>query len=397
MSSFAELLSLRDMARQAQRERPQIPLALATLIAVDGSSYRQPGARMLCDAEGRVLSGAISGGCLEADVAHRAEAVCASGVGTLTAYDLREDLETIWGFGTGCDGVAHVLLSPWVSASANAMDEAIAAASARESGVLHTVVTSPDPSRIAHTAFVSAEHIHAHDSLAHTVMRTRAPLLALHGREQLFVVPVQPPPHVLVIGASRGAEAFANVAVATGWQITIVDHREEALHELRLPAETQRLTIQPDDAPALMVPQRGLNDMRTCIALCTHRFEHDLAWLTAALPTALPYIGLLGSRQRATRLLRALTASGVALRARDRARIFAPIGLDLGGDSPQSIALAAIAEMHAVLHARPAGSLRERQMPLHTRSITPDLGADSADVTCALPVRHMRTPRKELL
>ncbi len=394
MSSFAEWVALRDAARRAASERPQVPLALATLVAVNGSSYRQAGARMLCDADGRVLAGAISGGCLEADVAQRVASVCASGGSTLTAYDLREDLETIWGFGTGCDGVAHVLLSPVDLAISAAIDAALSAATARVSGVLETVVVSSDVSRIGRTTFIRSDEIIAHQAIARTVLHTNAPLLATQHNEQVFGAPVQPPPQVVVIGASRGAEAFAEVAVAAGWRVTIVDHRSEALHALELPVQTTRIAMQPDNAPALLTSQRGFNDSRTCIALCTHRFEHDLTWLAAALRTSVPYVGLLGSRQRAARLLRALGDTGHRLRARDRARIYAPIGLDVGGDSPQSIALAAIAEMHAVLHARPAGSLRERQTPLHTRTSTPELGADVAAVACVLPSRTMRSPRR---
>ena len=105
-------VSLADDLRTARATRPTVPLALATLVAVEGSSYRQPGARLLVDAEGRVLAGAVSGGCLEGDVAARAAEVCAPGAGRRLTYDLRADLETIWGFGAACDGVAHLLLEP---------------------------------------------------------------------------------------------------------------------------------------------------------------------------------------------------------------------------------------------------------------------------------------------
>ena len=107
MSGLEELLSA---ARKARTERPLVPMALATLYAVEGSSYRQPGARLLVDAEGRVLAGAISGGCLEGDVALHAASVSASGLARCLTYDLRDDLQAIWGFGAMCNGVAHLLL-----------------------------------------------------------------------------------------------------------------------------------------------------------------------------------------------------------------------------------------------------------------------------------------------
>src|SRR5687767_4338060 len=109
VTGFAALVRAADAARAL---RPDTPLALATLVAVEGSSYRQPGARLLVDAESRVLAGAISGGCLEGDVAARAGEVCGSGQPALLRYDLRDDLEAIWGFGSACDGIATILLEP---------------------------------------------------------------------------------------------------------------------------------------------------------------------------------------------------------------------------------------------------------------------------------------------
>ncbi len=403
MSAHVELVHLQDASVRARRERPNVPLALATLVAVDGSSYRQPGARMLCDAEGRVLAGAISGGCLEADVAQRAASVCASGVGALVSYDLREDLETIWGFGTGCDGLAHIVLAPWGDGAA--FRDALQASQEREFGVLLTVVAAVDPRAVGGTWFErsrASKHpsaaVECADSLrervVQTVRRTGSPFLATDDSgARLFGAPVQAPIHVLVIGASRGAEAFAHAAHSAGWLVTVVDHREAALEDLALPSGSARLACRPEEVSDALASGRCLADERTCYALCTHRFDHDLVWLRALLATRVPYVGILGSRQRAIRLLRALMESGTTLRARDRSRVHAPIGLDIGGDSPQSIAIAAIAEMHAVLHARPGGPLRERQAPLHTRTTTPSFASDIAAMTCPPTGVAGTTPR----
>ncbi|MFY7923768.1 MAG: XdhC family protein, partial [Gemmatimonas sp.] len=135
MTGFVELARAAHAARQA---RPQVPLALATLVQVDGSSYRQPGARLLVDAEGRVLAGAVSGGCLEGDVAARAADVCASGRAARFMYDLRADLESIWGFGARCDGVAHLLLEPLTDWRWMAQAEAVRAR--RQGGAVVTVL-----------------------------------------------------------------------------------------------------------------------------------------------------------------------------------------------------------------------------------------------------------------
>lgn len=397
----SELASLLQSALSARLERPDVPLALATLVSVDGSSYRQPGARMLCDAEGRVLVGAISGGCLEGDVAQRASAVCASGRGSVVAYDLREDLETIWGFGTGCEGVAHILLAPLTDLSP--LEDARIESEARGSGVLLTTVESGDPQRVGALSFVrdaapalammSAVSARVQDTVCHTDQPYLGVQTTAFGVERLFGTPVRPAVHVIVVGAARGAESFARLAQAVGWRTTVVDHRAAVLDSLELPAATVRRTIAAEHAASAVRDGTVMIDKRSVFALCTHRFDHDQVWLEAAMATESPYIGVLGSRQRATRLVRALTDTGRPLRARDRARLFAPIGLDIGAESPDEIGLAAIAEIQAVLQSRPGGSLRDRTTPLHARTETPVPTTDTFAIVCQHPLTPPRDRR----
>jgi xanthine/CO dehydrogenase XdhC/CoxF family maturation factor len=376
--THAELTALLHAGRAARRDRPAVPLALATLVAVAGSSYRQPGARLLCDADGRVLAGAISGGCLEGDVAERAGAVCATGDPVLLRYDLREDLETIWGFGTGCDGVAHVLLAPLPSLEV--LEAAAAHAAARRHGAL---LTTLDGDGAGVTRFLADG---AHDARGaaelgafDTVLRTGAPRLEA-STPRTFVAPVPPPPHLVVIGATRGAEAMVRIARAVGFDVTLVDHREAALAALALPEDVETRVIAPEHADEAYRDGGALpGDARVAIALCTHRFEHDAAWLRAALATQAPYVGVLGSRQRAARLLGLNDVTSPRLLA----RVYAPIGLDVGGESPDEIALAAVAEAQAVLQGRPGGSLRERRAPLHTRTQTPVVDSPALDAISA--------------
>ncbi len=397
----SELVSLLQSALSARLERPDVPLALATLVAVDGSSYRQPGARMLCDADGRVLAGAISGGCLESDVAQRAAGVCAMGHGSVFSYDLREDLETIWGFGTGCEGVAHILLAPLTDLSP--LEDARIESEARGNGVLLTTVASGDARRVGALSFVrdAAPALATMPTVSarvqDTVRHTDRPYLGEQstpfGVEKLFGSPVRPPLHVIVVGASRGAESFARVAHAVGWRITVVDHRNDMLEALELPSGATRRVVAAEHATIALRDGTIVADARSVFALCTHRFDHDQHWLEAAIATESPYIGLLGSRQRASRLVRTLAEAGRPLRARDRARLFAPIGLDIGGESPDDIGLAAISEMQAVIESRPGGSLRDRTTPLHARTTTPSLNTDTFAIACPNPVTPPRDRR----
>jgi xanthine dehydrogenase accessory factor len=363
--THAELVTLLQAAREARLARPTVPLALATLVAVEGSSYRQPGAYLLCDAEERVLAGAISGGCLEQDVAARAPEVCATGRAVLHAYDLREDLETIWGFGSGCDGVAHVLLAPL--ATFDALEAAVAAGIERTPGALWHALADNASTSLGDVRFVRAHEPSPGDL-----------------GSEWFVAPMHPPVHLIIVGATRGAEAMARIAHVTGWRITVVDHRDAVLGALSLPhaapGPVTRAVVHPDHAATWLTTHAPAVDSRTAIALCTHRFEHDLAWLHAALHTPAPYVGVLGSRQRAARLIATLDENAPTARA----RVYAPLGLDLGGDSPDEVALSAVSEVQAVLHHRPGGSLRHRQTPLHTRTETPQLHSEPVIASCTI-------------
>ncbi len=408
MSGFSQLARAAAVALAA---RPSVSLALATLLQVDGSSYRQPGARLLVDAEGRVLAGAISGGCLEGDVAARAADVCASGRGVRLRYDLRADLEAIWGFGAACDGIAHVLLEPLPDPSWLADVERIRAG--RQNGAVLTVLDGHGGGRSCAVLEGDAatgswrsigsrvEHMAEADLLTCTraVQRTGHPMLhhQRHDGSALFIEPLEAPIALHVIGAGRGAEAFVRIARTLEWEVTVIDHRPAVLAELDLPSGVSTHVAradQPDVVSALLASLP--HDGRTAIALLSHIFEVDRAWLTALLPLSVAYVGVLGSRLRAGQLLEAVALAlhdrGTSLTERMRHRLHAPIGLDLGGESPASIALSAIAEIEAVMHDRPAGFLRERQSPIHARTPTPRLLGPDGPVSMSCDIGFDERP-----
>lgn len=354
-------------ARQARIDRPSVPLAVATLFAVDGSSYRQPGARLLVDADGRVLMGAISGGCLEGDVSAHAKTVCDSGVAMRLTYDLSDDLESIWGFGAMCDGVAHILVEPLGDASW--LENATALRRDRKHGALITVLDG------AHTGTSDARDCHpsirsAAAALITLAAHTKLPAfgtISLEGSDvRCFVDPIIPPVALIIVGAGRGAEAFASIAHSMGWTVSVIDHRPFVLESVELPPGTLRFAARAHGGL-----QHISVDGRTAVALLTHQFDVDAEWLTRLLPLSLGYVGVLGSRLRAQQLVDTLQEKGLDITPRMTRMLHAPIGLDLGGESPESIALAAIAEIESVMHDRPGGPLRERQSPIHTRTPTP--------------------------
>lgn len=369
MSGYEDLLRA---ARDAQTARPGVPLAIATLHAVDGSSYRQPGARLLVDADARVLAGAVSGGCLEGDIATHASAVCASGIPKRLTYDLRDDLQTIWGFGAMCDGVAHILLEPLHDGAW--LESACALRATRRGGALVTVLEETVNGGTREVQLCAPEFAAAAAQLIETATHTtHCSSGDVHvGGETVrcMVDPLLPPVSLVLIGAGRGAEAFATIARTLQWRVTVIDHRPFVLQSVTLPEDVTRISARAEDGLAHVTV-----DSRTAIALLTHQFAIDAEWLSRVLPLPIGYVGVLGSRLRASQLIDSLREGGLIFTPRMERMLHAPIGLDLGGESPESIALAAIAEIEAIMHARPGGSLRERQSPIHARTPTPHVSS----------------------
>ncbi len=316
----------------------------------------------------------MSGGCLEADIALRAADVCSSGQSVRLRYDLRADLETIWGYGAACDGIAHLLLEPlptgkpWF-ATAEAIRQR------RNGGAVVTMLSATGGSSavVVDDQVVSATM----QPLLDAAYRTASSLMVeLDDERSVFVDPLIAPIALHLVGAGRGAEAFARIATTLGWSVSILDHRPALLESLDVSSDVQRVAVRGADGirEALLSLPR---DARTAVALLSHVFELDAAWLEACLQEPVGYIGLLGSRSRGAQLLERVSTNfetaGTPLAPRLRQRVYAPIGLDLGGEDPASIALASIAEIEAVLHGRPGGFLRERLSPIHTRTPTPRL------------------------
>ncbi|NCW45789.1 MAG: hypothetical protein EBV77_10075, partial [Gemmatimonadaceae bacterium] len=316
MSGFVELARAAQAARLA---RPDVPLALATLVQVDGSSYRQPGARLLVDADGRVLAGAVSGGCLEGDVAARAAEVCASGQAIRLTYDLRSDLEAIWGFGARCDGIAHLLLEPLPDWRWMAQVEGVRARrhggavmtmlDARGSGATCAVLDGDPAMGRWHMLHDEARRVPLADlgRLALTARRTGHAMLHELGDDvSVFIEPLIPPVALHCVGAGRGAEAFARIAHTLGWQVTILDHRPALLEGLVVPDGVTLRQVRQLDAVQVAIDELPHDD-RTAVALLSHIFDVDAAWLAATLPLPLGYVGVLGSRARAQQLVEQVT------------------------------------------------------------------------------------------
>lgn len=318
-------------------------LVLATVVRVQGSAYRHPGARLLLGPEGARI-GCVSGGCLEGDVQARAAEVLQSGTARLVRYDLRGDLDLVWGTGSGCEGVADILLEPILPGPPAPWLEAVEDAfRARRPLRLATLLEVADGSgrRVGEHLLLGAEN-------------------ALPAGCTGLVEEIVPPLALWILGAGEDARPLAALARTLGWRVGIADHRPALVQADRFPDADECLL----GLPAELVGRMRL-DARSAVVLLSHLWERDKEALRLLLPSPAGYLGLLGHRTRGAKLLAALAEEGFTATAAQVARLYAPVGLDLGGREPAEIALAVVAEVAAVLGGRAGGHLRDRRAPIH--------------------------------
>jgi xanthine dehydrogenase accessory factor len=329
-----ELLQILD----ALNAVPSGDAVLATLVKAEGSSYRRPGARLLLTAGGR-RAGSISGGCLEDDVLGHAREVLASGIPKAITYDTTAENDLVWGVGLGCHGVVHVLIEklPPQPAWAVALRENLRRCTPTELAVV----------------WRETQGTHLGTSLA-------GDLPPLPAAAAVFRQTVTPPVPLVIFGAGDDAQPLVRLAKELGWHITVVDPRPALATTARFPDADSVVIARPEDAPARLALGPD-----TVAVVMTHHYAHDVPLLRTLLTRPLAYLGLLGPKKRAEKILADLVAGGLPLTPEMRSRLHAPVGLDLGADAPEEVALAILAEIQSVLTGRDARPLRDRRQPIH--------------------------------
>jgi xanthine dehydrogenase accessory factor len=313
---------------------------LVTLVWSEGSSYRHPGARLLIGPNG-ACAGTISGGCLETEVIRKAAWLVRDGA-TVERYSMLFDDTAEIPFGMGCGGTVDLLFEPADTAECRALMGAIEAFSSRRDGDgrelaacqekgLRRAILAADGSLLFASAGLSEKKL----ACARGLQFGQSEQL-LEGR---FVEELGAPQQLFVLGAGDDARPLVSMAALLGWSVTIADGRPQLARPERFP-----------DAERVVVREQGLElQIRTndVVVLMTHSYEQDRDLLERVLPLGPRYLGLLGARHRSSLLM-----SEVAVRLKWSVaacceRIYAPVGLDLGGDGPEAIALAVLAEAHA--------------------------------------------------
>jgi xanthine/CO dehydrogenase XdhC/CoxF family maturation factor/CTP:molybdopterin cytidylyltransferase MocA len=358
--SLHQLLPLFERARAGQA-----PLVLATVVATRGSTYRKAGAQMLIGAGGR-YEGILSGGCLEGDLAAHAASVLETGTPKMVRYDNRGDDDLLWGLGAGCEGGMDV----WLVRLDPAADwEPFATLSRcfeqRERARYALVLDSETPVLpVGTTLWVAGgpappaglpEQLTAWlaaQAGVNTASATTGIVEFGSPRVRLFVASAAVPRELLLIGGGPDALPVVEFGATLGWRVTVADHRPAYADPARFPRARQVLL----STPAELSRHVDLTRFDAAVVM-SHHIATDLAALGALADTSIPYVGLLGPASRRQRLLADL---GTATAAKFGARLHAPVGLELGGRDPASIALAIIAEIQAHMHGKGRGQALDR-------------------------------------
>jgi xanthine/CO dehydrogenase XdhC/CoxF family maturation factor len=339
--------------------------AIAVLLQIEGSSYRRPGAKMLVSSDGSRW-GSLSGGCLEEDVRQIALAVMNEGTPRQLRYETGSDDETVWGLGLGCEGVVDIYVQP---ASVAAYLTTLAAQrrllQGEEPFSVATLIATPEMAGAEGRRLIIASGEVVAGSTGDSELDTGVARLTasasegagnqLHtvGAATLFVESYVPPPNLLIVGAGDDAVPLARLAAEVGFRVFVVDHRSAYLTGERFP-EAWRLIHASAAEGSFDLP----SSPKTYAVVKTHSLNRDKDWLRTLLSAPLPYVGLLGPRNRREEILSELAEE-------ERQRVYGPVGLDLGAEGPEQVAISIVAELLAVVSCRCGGHLRDLERPIH--------------------------------
>jgi xanthine dehydrogenase accessory factor len=330
-SLVGPLLPLFERERTAGRR-----MALAVVVHTAGSTYRKPGALMLIAHDGD-YAGLLSGGCLETDLREHARAVIETGKPHTVTYDTGGSDDALWGLGVGCEGSMRIFLlrvgpeNGWQPIDHFA--QALATHSLAAAGI---VVESDGAGQPPGTVIVPFATEQARDGIATWIEP------AGQGTRML-VISLALPPRMLLLGAGPDAMPIVQMAVHLGWKVTVYDHRPAYAQASYFPGAERVILSRPEELANTI----NLSSFDAAVVM-SHHLVSDLQYLRVLAASPMPYVGLLGPANRREKLLSDMGEDAKALRTRLRA----PVGLALGGRSPESIALSIVSEIHAYLHGR---------------------------------------------
>ena len=356
-----------DLWREMRRQ--QTGGVLVTVVKTLGSSYRRPGARLLLTGDGQ-RAGSISGGCLEDDVIKKAWWLSEKGP-VVRRYDTTPDGEIgpsgdrTQGFGLGCNGIVYLLLERVNGQIGDdtSLDVLARVHATRRPAFVASVL---DPAAAAGTTFVKESGAWRSTS-ANEELRTRleaaaagvssSGVMRLDSGEEVFLETLAPPVRLLIFGAGDDAVPLTETGRQLGWYVSVFDGRAHYARREKFP-RAHAVTVRDSNS--------SLNDLqidsRTVAVVMTHSYSQDLNFVSALAKEPLAYLGVLGPRNRTMQIL-----NDAQVELADLPFLHAPVGLDIGADGPEQVALSIVAEIQAAMNGRDGGPLRVQTGSIHSR------------------------------
>ncbi|PWS26021.1 alanine dehydrogenase [Pedobacter yonginense] len=355
-------------------DKAGLKTALATVVQVEGSSYRRPGARMLICENGQ-LTGAISGGCLEGDALRKALSAILQQENKLVTYDSTDEDDAKFGVQLGCNGIVYILFEPINREEINNPISLLKQIEEkRENAVLSTLFSLEEPQQVGTILMTKNEILQkgiADDlveviaSDAKNTLNERSSTIKsyqVNGKSLSALHDFIEPPIALVIaGAGNDVQPLVEIAAVLGWQITVADGRQTHATVQRFPKADLVLVAKPD---ALL--NKIEIDNRTALVLMSHNYNYDLAMLDGLLQIQTPYIGVLGPKKKLMRMLGELEIE----ESRNLDHVHGPVGLDIGAETAEEIAISIVSEIRAVFARRSGKTLKDKNAPIHQASPT---------------------------
>lgn len=351
-------------------------VALATVVRVSGSTYRRPGARMLFSEKGR-LAGLINAACLESDLSERAKQVIHRGKSELISYDTTSPDDIVFGLGLGCNGTVDILMepsrSPLLAKKIAILERCM---SGENATVLATVVVTGGFKGVQLGDYVARDargtvtgSITDH-RLASTVesdikaMSASATTQKMYPREggevEVFFEVINSPLPLVIFGGGPDVIPLLDAAKLLGWNVTVVDHRPSFATKENVPGADHVVLSEPEQ----LSDRVSLSDRHIAVIM-THNFDKDRKLLRLLLNSPARYVGLLGPKGKLDTLLQNLEQEGFKPNEKQLRRLHAPIGLDIGAETPEEIAFSIISEIKAVIEGRSGGFLKDRRGAIH--------------------------------
>ncbi len=363
------------LEKYKELEKTDQSAVLATVVDVVGSGYRRPGARMLIDENGFGI-GTVSGGCLEADVLERAKKVLRTSEATVITYDTTKDENSLFGLGMGCRGIVRVLLEP-IEKENILVGTLQFAFEYRHRQFIATMVSS-NRAAIGGRVFYSnvqqfdfenlPDDVERFDELKNDCLEFFSQNKSAEVREyrigtdyfELFFENINPPLNLLLFGAGYDALPLVRFAKEIGWRVTAIDHRAAFANQERLPEADEIIVSHSED-----LSDEIFQDENSVAVIMTHNYDRDREILRRLLSSKCRYVGALGPKKRMEKILAEI---GAGFSDEQLARLHAPVGLDIGADTPEAIALSIVAEIQSVLSNRDGGFLRNRKGSIYERN-----------------------------